>query len=82
MRVTVYTSPACVQCAGAKRYLSSRGIDHDTIDITTNPDAAETLRRSGFRSLPVIAIDGVPVIAGFAPAMIDTLVVQKIQDAA
>lgn len=72
-RVLVFTTPTCPWCQRAKAYLRSRGVAFREIDVTRDPRAADDLvRRTGRMGVPVIEIDGRPVV-GFDQAQIDRL---------
>jgi len=73
MDVTLYTSPTCGYCHQAKRYLSDRGISFAERDVSVDRVAAEEIvRLTGQMGVPVIVIDGHPVI-GFDRARLDQL---------
>lgn len=73
MSVTIYSSPKCVYCTMAKKYLESKNIPFTEIDVSTDMEAsAEIVRRSGQRSIPVIDIDGA-LIVGFDKDKIDSM---------
>ncbi len=72
-RVLVFTTPTCPWCARAKSYLRSRGIPFREVDVSRDPAAARDLvRRTGQMGVPVIEIDGRPIV-GFDRARIDAL---------
>ncbi|MDA8291961.1 MAG: glutaredoxin family protein [Actinomycetota bacterium] len=72
-RVLVFTTPTCPWCQRAKSYLRSRGVPFKEVDVTRDPRAADDLvRRTGRTGVPVIEIDGRPVV-GFDQAQIDRL---------
>jgi glutaredoxin-like YruB-family protein len=72
-RVLVFTTPTCPWCQRAKAYLRSRGVAFREIDVTRDPRAADDLvRRTGRMGVPVIEIDGRPVV-GFDQTQIDRL---------
>jgi glutaredoxin-like protein NrdH len=68
--VTVYTKPNCVQCNATKNYLDAKGVEYNTVDITKDPDALDTLIENGFKAAPVVNYDG-EWWAGFQPDLID-----------
>jgi glutaredoxin-like YruB-family protein len=71
-RVVVFSSPTCVWCTRAKTYLRSRSVQFRNVDVSRDPTAARDLvRRSGQMGVPVIEIDGRPIV-GFDQARIDT----------
>jgi glutaredoxin 3 len=66
-RVTVYATPFCVYCVGAKRYLTKRGIAFDEVRINImSPGSRDRIEAAsgGGRTFPQIVIDGTP-IGGF-----------------
>lgn len=73
MSVKVYSTPSCVYCKMAKKYLESKNIQYSEIDISADRDAAEEMvEKSGQRGVPVIDFDGT-VIVGFDKNRIDSL---------
>lgn len=73
MSVTVYSTPICIYCSMAKKYLESKNVRYDEIDISRDRDAvAEMVGKSGQRGVPVIDFDGT-IIIGFDKNKIDSL---------
>ena len=72
MTITVYSKPACVQCAATTRALDARGIDYSLIDLTEDADAMARVTALGYRQAPVV-IAGEAHWAGFRPDMISRL---------
>ena len=71
-RVIVFSSPTCVWCMRAKAYLRTRGVPFRDVDVSRDPAAARNLvRRTGQMGVPVIEIDGRPIV-GFDQAKIDS----------
>ena len=71
-RVIVYSSPTCVWCTRAKTYLRTRGVPFRDVDVSRDPAAARNLvRRTGQMGVPVIEVDGRPIV-GFDQAQIDS----------
>lgn len=54
MTTTVYSKPACVQCTSTYRVLDKHGIDYQTVDMSQDADALETMKSLGFMQAPVI----------------------------
>jgi len=72
-RVVVFSTPTCPHCRHAKQYLKSRGVHFTDVDISRDERAArDMVRISGQQGVPVIQINGRPVI-GFDRAQIDRL---------
>lgn len=74
MSVKVYSTPTCPWCTVAKKYLTSKNVRFEDVDVSKNSEAAyEMVRKSGQRSVPVIDING-SIIVGFDQATIDRLI--------
>jgi len=72
-RVIVFTTPTCPWCTRAKSYLRSRGVAFREVDVARDQAAARDLvRRTGQMGVPVVEIDGRPIV-GFDQAKIDSL---------
>ncbi len=72
-RVLVFTTPTCPWCRRAKGYLRSRRVPFKEIDVSLDRKAADDLvRRTGRIGVPVIEVDGRPVV-GFDQPQIDQL---------
>lgn len=70
-RVIVFTTPTCPWCTRAKSYLRSRGVRFREVDVARDQAAARDLvRRTGQMGVPVVEIDGRPIV-GFDQAKID-----------
>ena len=65
--VTVYSKPNCMQCQFTKRFLTDQGIDFNLIDVEENEEALEEVSALGFKSLPVVSIEGQGAFSGFKP---------------
>jgi glutaredoxin 3 len=72
-RVLVFTTPSCPWCVRAKQYLRQRNVRFREVDVSRDPAAARDLvRRTGQMGVPVIEIDGRPIV-GFDKSQIDRL---------
>lgn len=72
-RVIVFSTPTCVHCNHAKRYLRERGVRFRDVDVSKDPVAArDMVRRSGQQGVPVIEING-RVVVGFNKPEVDRL---------
>jgi glutaredoxin 3 len=70
-RVIVFSTPTCPWCNRAKTYLRGRGVPFRDVDVSRDPAAARDLvRRTGQIGVPVIEIDGRPIV-GFDQGRID-----------
>jgi glutaredoxin 3 len=70
-RVLVFTTPSCPWCRRAKAYLRERRVPFREVDVSQDAAAARDLvRRTGQMGVPVIQIDGRPIV-GFDRPQID-----------
>lgn len=73
MNIKVYSTPTCPWCTVAKKYLASKNVAFEDLDVSADRNAAiEMVQKSGQRGVPVIDIDG-EVIVGFNQDAIDKL---------
>jgi glutaredoxin-like protein NrdH len=70
--ITVYTQLACPQCRATLRALERAGLDYETIDISTDPDARDFVMSLGYLQAPVVLADD-RHWSGFRPDHIDDL---------
>lgn len=74
MSVKVYSTSSCPYCGMAKKYLDSKNVRYENIDVSADRNAAaEMISKSGQRGVPVIDFDGT-IIIGFNKEQIDSLV--------
>lgn len=72
-KVLVFTTPTCPWCTRVKAYLKQQKVPFREIDITRDPRAADNLvKRTGQTGVPVVEIDGRPIV-GFDKPQIDRL---------
>jgi len=54
----MYTTPWCGYCSAAKTLLADKGIEFESIDVSTDPGLRkEMMDKSGRRTVPQIFID-------------------------
>jgi len=74
MTIKVYSTPTCPYCNMAKKYLDSKDVQYENVDVSANRDAAmEMVNKSGQKGVPVLDIDG-NIIIGFDKEKIDSLI--------
>ncbi len=72
-RVLVFTTPTCPWCTRVKQYLRQQGVRFKEVDVSRDAAAARDLvRRTGQMGVPVVEIDGRPIV-GFDKPKIDRL---------
>lgn len=54
--VTVYGKPGCGPCTFTKNLLNTAGIEFTYRDVTTDPDALQTVVNLGYQQVPVIIV--------------------------
>ncbi len=76
MQVVVYTTPSCPYCVQVKDFLSQQGIQYNERDVSQDTAAAaEMVRLSGQRGVPVTVVDGT-VVVGFDRRHLEQLIGQ------
>jgi thioredoxin reductase (NADPH) len=61
MNIKVYGADWCSDCVTAKKFLNSKGVDFEYIDITDNQQAIALVEKinNGRRIIPTLIVDGV-----------------------
>ena len=61
MNIKVFGADWCSDCVTAKRFLDSKGVDFEYIDITDNQEAISLVEQinNGRRVIPTLMVDGV-----------------------
>ena len=78
MNVKVYSTPTCPWCTVAKKYLASKNVAYEDLDVSVDSQAAlDMVQKSGQRGVPVLEIDG-EIIIGFNQNAIDKLIKNNI----
>ena len=54
MKITVYTTPNCVQCNSTKRYFDKNDIEYETVDLSQDADAMAMVKELGYSVAPVV----------------------------
>ncbi len=65
--ITIYTKPACPQCAATLRTLDRCGEPYRAVDITTDPDARDFVLALGYLSAPVVYVSPATHFSGYRP---------------
>lgn len=70
-RIKLFTKESCAACKMTKRVLTEAGVsfDEEFVDVRNNTQTLDSLRLAGFRSFPVVLLDGDydTGISGFHP---------------
>tara|TARA_B100000795_G_C22395043_1_gene284867 strand:- start:71 stop:304 length:234 start_codon:yes stop_codon:yes gene_type:complete len=61
MKIKVFGADWCSDCVNAKRFLDSKGVEFEYIDITDNQQAIDIVEKinNGRRVIPTLMVDGV-----------------------
>jgi thioredoxin reductase (NADPH) len=61
MNIKVYGADWCSDCVTAKKFLNSKGVEFEYIDITDNEEAISVVEQinNGRRVIPTLMVDGV-----------------------
>ena len=61
MKIKVFGADWCSDCVTAKRFLDSKGVEFEYIDITDNQQAIKLVEgvNNGRRVIPTLMVDGV-----------------------
>jgi thioredoxin reductase (NADPH) len=61
MNIKVYGADWCSDCVTAKKFLNSKGVDFEYIDITDNQQAIALVEKinNGRRVIPTLIVNGV-----------------------
>ena len=68
-KVEIYTSSSCGYCHMAKEFFDENKIEYTEHNISEDLEAKKALIKKGFRSVPVININGVDLM-GFDKAKV------------
>jgi glutaredoxin-like protein NrdH len=77
MKITVYTTPNCVQCQTTKRQLDKMNLPYNVIDLSTDPDSMDLVKSLGYTQAPVVVVtegDNTKSWAGFRMSKLQQLV--------
>lgn len=69
----VYTTNTCAYCVIVKKYLDSKQVDYEVINLDDNPELRQELfQKTGAMTVPIIENNGEYVI-GWNPAKLNAL---------
>jgi glutaredoxin-like protein NrdH len=64
MKVTVHSTPNCVQCNQTKRELTKLGIEFEEVDLSKNPKLLAEFKEKGYLAAPIV-VAGQQIWSGF-----------------
>lgn len=62
-----------MQCNYTKKYLDEKGVSYKTINVEEDPAAYDYIVSRGFKSMPVIMVEGHKPFNGFRPDLLAKL---------
>ena len=72
-QVTIYSKVGCGQCMFTKKHLDKNNISYFEKNISENPDWIVEVEALGFKTLPVIVIEGEAPFTGYQPQKLAAL---------
>lgn len=73
--IKVYTTETCSNCVMAKKYLSIKGVEYQTVDVTNSPELRQMLyEKTGVMRVPVISRDDKDFVVGFQAGLLAKLI--------
>lgn len=72
-QIRLYGAATCPQCQGAKKYLESKSVPFEYIDVFKDAEGMKQLEDKGLSTIPVV-MSGDQCITGFYPKEIDELI--------
>jgi glutaredoxin-like protein NrdH len=76
MKVTVYSTPNCVQCEMTKKQLNKFNIEFEEIDLSKKPKLLAEFKEKGYLAAPIV-VAGEQAWSGFKLERIKLLKVVK-----
>lgn len=74
LRTVVYSKPGCPQCTATERAMTAAGIEHETVDVSTDDEARAYVQALGYAQAPVVVVaGGADHWSGFQPDRIATI---------
>lgn len=70
--IKIYTNPNCVQCDMTKKQFDKRGIEYESIALSTVPELLEQFKADGFLAAPIV-VTKIGTWAGFKPELISQI---------
>jgi glutaredoxin-like protein NrdH len=57
MKITVWTTPDCIQCSMTKKQMDKYGIRYEEMALEQHPDKLEEFKNAGLISAPIVTTD-------------------------
>ena len=73
-KVSIYTTPTCVYCKGAKEFFKQHNIAYEEFDVAKDLEKRkEMVAKSGQLGVPVITVDELVVVGFNQPKLAEAL---------
>ena len=79
MKITVWTTPACVQCNMTKKQFDKLGIRYEEQSLADNPEQLEAFKEQGYLQAPIVTTD-IKTWTGFRLDKIQSLTAHLMRD--
>lgn len=67
----VYGKPNCQMCRMTEKWLDSRGVVYDKVDLTQSPDDFAAVAALGYKAAPVVFVADDVHWSGFKPDLLE-----------
>ena len=74
--IKLYGAASCPQCQGAKKYLESKYVPFEYIDVFKDTAGMNQLEVQGLSTIPVV-MHGTKYVTGFNPKEIDEMIKEE-----
>lgn len=74
MKVTVYTTPGCMQCRTLMRKLDREQIVYDVMNLEQHPELTEQFKELGMIQAPIVLTSEEFSFSGFRPDKVNQLI--------
>lgn len=69
----IYTKNNCAQCKMTKLHLTNLGISYTELNVDDNERYLEQAKATGYKSMPIVVLDGRVIASGFQPDALNGL---------
>lgn len=80
MKVTVYTTPGCMQCKTLMKKLDKEQVIYDVMNLDQHPELTEQFKELGMTQAPIVLTSDELSFSGFRPDKINQLVRRVFRD--
>lgn len=80
MKVTVYTTPGCMQCKTLMRKLDREQVVYDVMNLEQHPELTEQFKELGMTQAPIVLTSDEFSFSGYRPDKINQLVRRVFRD--